>query len=225
MYADRLVKPNLGTIIIGKENESYAMKIIKEIYNLKPEEEGITYELYEHCSGDINDRKKGQDIVLKFPNEEPIYFQIKPFLEGDIEFYDSGERGYYFKVASWHNQSKYKGDNVDVIMYVDRTTNRYIMFRNDHNRMITVGNSKKYPPFFIYYYEMPLKSNFKLEMKQETPKTPVKKTTKKDTEKEAEFFKERIQYFQDKLKELGYGESINEVVKFLNSKYQKIIND
>ena len=99
------------------------------------------------------------------------------------------------------------------------------MFRNDHNRMITVGNSKKYPPFFIYYYEMPLKSNFKLEMKQETPKTPVKKTIKKDTEKEAEFFKERIQYFQDKLKELGYGESINEVVKFLNSKYQKIIND
>ena len=72
---------------------------------------------------------------------------------------------------------------------------------------------------------MPLKCNFKLEMKQETPKTPVKKTIKKDTEKEAEFFKERIQYFQDKLKELGYGESINEVVKFLNSKYQKIIND
>jgi Fe-Mn family superoxide dismutase len=225
MYTDRLVQPNLGTILIGKENESYAMRVIKEIYNLKPEEEGITYEIYEHCSGDINDRKKGQDIVLKIKGEEPIYFQIKPFLEGDIEFYDSGERGYYFKVASWHNQTKYKSENVDVIVYVDRSTNRYVMFRNDYNRMLTVGNPKKFPPFFIYYYEMPLKSNFKLDMKQETPKTPVKKTIKKDTEKEAEFFKERIQYFKNKLKDLGYDDSINEVVKFLKSKHQKIITD
>ena len=90
---------------------------------------------------------------------------------------------------------------------------------------MTVGNPRKFPPFFIYYYEMPLKSNFKLDMKQESPKVPVKKTIKKDTEKEAEFFKNRIKYFQDKLKELGYDESINEVVNFLKSKNQKIIKD
>jgi hypothetical protein len=114
MYTDRLVQPNLGTILIGKENETYAIKTIREVYNLDPDKNGIEYELYEHCSGDINDRKKGQDIVLKIPNQDPIYFQVKPFVGEDIEFYDSGDRGYYFKVASWHNQNKYKGENVDV---------------------------------------------------------------------------------------------------------------
>ena len=41
------------------DNENYAMNIIRHIYKLNPDEEGMTYELYEHCSGDINDRKKG----------------------------------------------------------------------------------------------------------------------------------------------------------------------
>jgi Fe-Mn family superoxide dismutase len=225
MYTERLVKPNLGTILIGKENETYAMKTIREVYNLDPDKEGIEYELYEHCSGDVNDRKKGQDIVLKFPKQDPIYFQVKPFAGEDIEFYDSGDRGYYFKVASWHNQNKYKGENVDVIMYVDRSSNRYIMFRNDHNKMLTVGNPNKFPPFFIYYYEMPLKSNFKLDMKQEKPKVPLKTGIKRDTDKEVEFYKTRIEYFKNKLKELGYEDSINEVTNYFNNKILKIITD
>jgi len=223
MYTERLVKPNLGTILIGKENETYAIKMIREVYNLDPDKAGIEYELYEHCSGDVNDRKKGQDIVLKFPKQDPIYFQVKPFMGEDIEFYDSGDRGYYFKVSSWHNQNKYKGENVDVIMYVDRSTNRYIMFRNDFNKMLTVGNPNKFPPFYIYYYEMPLKSNFKLDMKQEKPKVPVKSGIKRDTDKEVEFYKTRIEYFKNKLKELGYEDSINEVTNYFNNKILKII--
>jgi Fe-Mn family superoxide dismutase len=223
MYTDRLVQPNLGTILIGKENETYAIKTIREVYNLDPDKSGIEYELYEHCSGDVNDRKKGQDIVLKFPKQDPIYFQVKPFMGEDIEFYDSGDRGYYFKVASWHNQNKYKGENVDVIMYVDRSTNRYIMFRNDFNKMLTVGNPNKFPPFYIYYYEMPLKSNFKLDMKQEKPKVPVKSSIKRDTDKEVEFYKTRIEYFKNKLKDLGYEDSINEVTNYFNNKILKII--
>ena len=223
MYTERLVKPNLGTILIGKENETYAIKMIREVYNLDPDKAGIEYELYEHCSGDVNDRKKGQDIVLKFPKQDPIYFQVKPFMGEDIEFYDSGDRGYYFKVSSWHNQNKYKGENVDVIMYVDRSTNRYIMFRNDFNKMLTVGNPNKFPPFYIYYYEMPLKSNFKLDMKQEKPKVPVKSGIKRDTDKEVEFYKTRIEYFKNKLKDLGYEDSINEVTNYFNNKILKII--
>jgi Fe-Mn family superoxide dismutase len=223
MYTERLVKLNLGTILIGKENETYAIKTIREVYNLDPDKAGIEYELYEHCSGDVNDRKKGQDIVLKFPKQDPIYFQVKPFMGEDIEFYDSGDRGYYFKVSSWHNQNKYKGENVDVIMYVDRSTNRYIMFRNDFNKMLTVGNPNKFPPFYIYYYEMPLKSNFKLDMKQEKPKVPVKSGIKRDTDKEVEFYKTRIEYFKNKLKELGYEDSINEVTNYFNNKILKII--
>jgi Fe-Mn family superoxide dismutase len=223
MYTERLVAPNLGTIIIGKENETFAKKTIREVYNLNPDEEGITYQLYEHCSGDVNDRKKGQDIVLTLKNQEPIFFQVKPFIEGDIQFYDSGDRGYYFKVSSWHRQTKYKGENVDIIMYVDRSTSRYIMFRNDHNRMLTVSNPATVPPFFIYYYEMPLRSNFKLDKKQEPSKIPVKKSIQKDTEKEIEFYKERLQYFKDKLNDLGVSDSITEMVEYYKTKIQKII--
>jgi Fe-Mn family superoxide dismutase len=225
MYLDRLSEPNIGTIEIGKENESYAKNIIRQIYNLNPDEEGITYELYEHCSGDINDRKKGQDIVLKIKGKETIYFQVKPFLNqnNDIEFFDGGDRGYYFKVASWNSQNKYKGENVDVMLYVDRSEQKYIMFRNDHNRMLTVSNPKKRPPYFIYYYEMPLQSNFKVPIQKETPKTPVKQSISKDVNKQIEFYKERIQYFTDKVKELeGENSEIFEMISFYKNELGKI---
>jgi len=225
MYLDRLSEPNIGTIEIGKENESYAKNIIRQIYNLNPDEEGITYELYEHCSGDINDRKKGQDIVLKIKGKETIYFQVKPFLNqnNDIEFFDGGDRGYYFKVASWNSQNKYKGENVDVMLYVDRSEQKYIMFRNDHNRMLTVSNPKKQPPYFIYYYEMPLQSNFKVPIQKETPKTPVKQSISKDVNKQIEFYKERIQYFTDKVKELeGENSEIFEMISFYKNELGKI---
>jgi hypothetical protein len=225
MYLDRLSEPNIGTIEIGKENESYAKNIIRQIYNLNPDEEGITYELYEHCSGDINDRKKGQDIVLKIKGKETIYFQVKPFLNqnNDIEFFDGGDRGYYFKVASWNSQNKYKGENVDVMLYVDRSEQKYIMFRNDHNKMLTVSNPKKQPPYFIYYYEMPLQSNFKVPIQKETPKTPVKQSISKDVNKQIEFYKERIQYFTDKVKELeGENSEIFEMISFYKNELGKI---
>ena len=68
MYTDRLVKPNLGTIVIGKENESYAMKIIREIYNLKPEEEGK--ECKEGEEGDIKESKDNPEKTLADNTEE-----------------------------------------------------------------------------------------------------------------------------------------------------------
>jgi Fe-Mn family superoxide dismutase len=226
MYLDRLVEPNIGTIEIGKENESYAKQIIRQIYNLSPDQEGISYELYEHCSGDINDRKKGQDIVLIIKGGDTIYFQVKPFLNqnNDIEFFDGGDRGYYFKVSSWHRQTKYKGENVDVILYVDRTEDKYIMFRNDHNKMLTVSNPRTQPPFHIFYYEMPLQSNFKIPLQKEIPKTPVKKSIAKDVKKEIEFYKERINYFTNKIKELGgENQDINEMINFYKEELSKTI--
>jgi Fe-Mn family superoxide dismutase len=226
MYLDRLAEPNIGTIEVGKENESYAKQIIRQIYKLSPDQEGISYELYEHCSGDINDRKKGQDIVLIIKGGDTIYFQVKPFLNqnNEIEFFDGGDRGYYFKVASWHRQTKYKGENVDVILYVDRTENKYIMFRNDHNKMLTVSNPRTQPPFHIFYYEMPLQSNFKIPLQKEIPKAPVKKTIAKDVKKEIEFYKERINYFTNKIKELGgENQDINEMINYYKKELSKII--
>ena len=226
MYLDRLAQINVGTIEVGKENEGYATSIIRHIYKLNPDEEGITYEIYEHCSGDVNDRKKGQDIVLKIKGKDTIYFQVKPFVNenNEIQFFDGGDRGPYFKVDSWHTQNKYKGENVDVIIYVDRTEQKYIMFRNDHNKMLTVSNSKKYPPYFIYYYEMPLQSNFKVPLQKETQKAPVKQFISKDVNKQIEFYKDRIKYFTDKIKELdGENSEISEMINFYKKELNKII--
>jgi Fe-Mn family superoxide dismutase len=226
MYIDRLAEPNLATIEIGKENESYAKEIIKQIYKLSPDQEGISYELYELCSGHVNDRKKGQDIILDIKGGDTIYFQVKPFSNrnNEFEFFDSGDRGYYFKVASWYRQTKYKGENVDVILYVDRTEKKYIMFRNDHNKMLTVSNPKTQPPYFIYYYEMPLQSNFVIPLQKETVKLPVKKSIAKDVEKEIEFYKDRITYFTNKIKELGgENQEISKIVELYKKKLNKII--
>lgn len=226
MYLDRLAEINVGTIEIGKENEGYATSIIKQIYKLNPDEEGITYEIYEHCSGDINDRKKGQDIVLKIKGTETIYFQVKPFSNqnNDIQYFDGGDRGNYFKVNSWSTNKKYKEKNVDVIVYVDRSEQKYIMFRNDHSKILTIGTSRKNIPYFIYYYEMPLKSNFQVPLQKETTTVPAKKLISKDVSKQIEFYKDRIKYFTDKLKELqGDNSDITEMVNFYKRELNKII--
>jgi Fe-Mn family superoxide dismutase len=226
MYLDRLAEINVGTIEVGKENENYATSIIRQIYKLNPDEEGMTYELYEHCSGDINDRKKGQDIVLKIKGGDTIYFQVKPFTNNlnHIEFFDGGDRGYYFKVESWHTNKKYKEENVDIILYVDRSEQKYIMFRNDYSKILTVSTSRRNPPYFIYYYEMPLQSNFKVPLQKEIQKAPVKQFISKDVNKQIEFYKDRIKYFTDKIKELG-GENIeiSEMINFYKKELNKII--
>jgi len=226
MYLDRLAEINVGTIEVGKENENYATSIIRQLYKLNPDEEGMTYELYEHCSGDINDRKKGQDIVLKIKGGDTIYFQVKPFTNNlnHIEFFDGGDRGYYFKVNSWHTNKKYKEENVDIILYVDRSEQKYIMFRNDYSKILTVSTSRRNPPYFIYYYEMPLQSNFKVPLQKETQKAPVKQFISKDVNKQIEFYKDRIKYFTDKIKELG-GENteISEMINFYKKELNKII--
>jgi Fe-Mn family superoxide dismutase len=226
MYLDRLAEINVGTVEVGKENENYATSIIRHIYKLNPDEEGMTYELYEHCSGDINDRKKGQDIVLKIKGGDTIYFQVKPFTNknNEIEFFDGGDRGYYFKLNSWHTNKKYKEENVDIILYVDRSEQKYIMFRNDYSKILTVSTSRKNPPYFIYYYEMPLQSNFKVPLQKETQKAPVKQFISKDVNKQIEFYKDRIKYFTDKIKELGGENSeISEMINFYKKELNKII--
>ena len=226
MYLDRLAEINVGTIEVGKENENYATSIIRQIYKLNPDEEGMTYELYEHCSGDINDRKKGQDIVLKIKGGDTIYFQVKPFTNNlnHIEFFDGGDRGYYFKVNSWHTNKKYKEENVDIILYVDRSEQKYIMFRNDYSKILTVSTSRRNPPYFIYYYEMPLQSNFKVPLQKETQKAPVKQFISKDVNKQIEFYKDRIKYFTDKVKELeGENTEISEMINFYKKELNKII--
>ena len=223
MYLDRLAGPNLGTIKVGQLNEDYAKQIIRESYNLNPDEEGVSYELYEHCSGDINDRKKGQDLVLKFKNGDTLYFQVKPVEYQKIVLYDGDDRGYYFVVPSWATQSKYKSENVDVLVYVDRPNQKYIMFRNDHNRILTISNKAKFPPHLLYFYELPLKSNFKVPVSKEPTKVPTKNSLNRDADKEINYYKERIKFFQDKITQLGGSPELNEMVKYYKKELDKII--
>ena len=223
MYLDRLAGPNLGTIKVGQLNEDYAKQIIRESYNLNPDEEGVSYELYEHCSGDINDRKKGQDLVLKFKNGDTLYFQVKPVEYQKIVLYDGDDRGYYFVVPSWATQSKYKSENVDVLVYVDRPNQKYIMFRNDHNRILTISNKAKFPPHLLYFYELPLKSNFKVPVSKEPTKVPTKNSLNRDADKEINYYKERIKFFQDKITQLGGSSELNEMVKYYKKELDKII--
>jgi Fe-Mn family superoxide dismutase len=223
MYTERLVNLNKSTIESGHLNEDYAKKIIRENYKLKPEDEGITYELYEHCSGDINDRKKGQDIVLKYKNGETIYFQVKPVESDKIMLYDGGERGYYFVVPSWVKSTKYKSENVDVFVFVDRPQQKYLMFRNDPSRILTIDNPKYTSTFLIYFYELPLSSNFKVDVTSEPVRTPIKKTLERDKQKEIQYYKDRIKYFKNKIKELSGSEVMSEMVKYYEKKLEKII--
>ena len=223
MYLDRLASPNIGTIEVGRLNEDYAKESIREAYNLNIEEEGISYELYEHCAGDINDRKKGQDLVLKLKNGDTIYFQVKPVNVSQIVLYDGSDRGNYFVIPSWATQNKYKSENVDVLVYVDRANQNYIMFRNDHNRMLTVSNKSKFPPHLIYFYENPLKSNFKIPVTKEPLKVSIKPSLSRNKDKEIEYYNERIKFFQDKIKELGGSSEINEMVMLYKKELSKII--
>lgn len=226
MYLDRLAELNVGTIESGRQNESYANQMIKEMYNLTPENEGVTYEIYEHCSGDINDRKKGQDIVLQFKGSDKIYFQVKPFKnqKNDVQLFDGKDRGPYFKVSSYNTQNKYKGENVDVIMYVDVLEKKYIMFRNDHSRILTISNPKKYPPHFIYYYENPLKSNFEVIPQPEVSKSPIKKDLALDVDKQINYFKSRIKYFEDEISKLGgQNTEISEMIESYKKELDKLI--
>ena len=223
MYTERLVNINKEIIKIGNQNEDYAKSIIRKEFGLPLDEEGITYELYNHCSGDINDRKKGQDIVLKRGKEETIYFQVKPFDSEQVVLYDGGDRGYYFVVPSSFPSNKYKTENVDVLMFVDMANQKYMMFRNDSGRVLTINNPKYHPKFLIYFYELPIKSNFKVPLTKEPPRTKLKQTIDRNTKKEIEYYQDRIKYFEDKIKELGGSPKLSSMVESYKKKLREII--
>ena len=223
-YTQSLVDVNSKTIQTGRKNENFAKSKIIEAFNLKPEDEGITWFVYERCAGDTRDRKYGQDLDVKIDGVL-YHYQVKPTLVNLIKKIDS-ERGFYYKIPSYHKQTKYKEDKVDVIVYVDEPKGKFIMFRNDYNKIQTLAsNQYNGPKFMIYYYEEPINSNIDFNIESEKQNVDPKPRLERNKENLAQEYQKRIKYFQDKLKELGYDDSINEVVKFLKSKHQKIITD
>ena len=221
-FTERLVDINKNTILTGRENESYAKTVIINKFKLNPDEEGLTWNIIERCAGDVRDRKLGQDFDVIIDGTS-YFVQVKPVDYSLIEKFGS-ERGYYYKVPSWHNHNKYKESNVDIILYVDRPKNKYIMFRNDYSRIQTVANPTTFPKFFVYYYENPIYTNMEFEVHIETEKIDAKPKLVRNKENEIDYYKERIQYYKDKLGKLGDSEYINEMIKFYNKKLYQIIN-
>lgn len=221
-FTERLVSLNSQIILDGKANENYAKNVLIQSFKLNPEEENLTWKINERCAGDTRDRKLGQDFDVVIDGVS-YFIQVKPTFYSSIEKYGS-ERGYYYKVPSWHNHTKYKEQNVDIILYVDKQNEKYIMFRNDYSRIQTVANPTTFPKFYVIYYENPLKTNMEFEVKLEKEYSEKKPKLKRDIDSEIEYFKERIQYYKDKLKELGHSEEINERINFYTKGLKKLIN-
>jgi len=222
IYTERLSLLNKETIISGKKNESYARNILIRTFKLNPEEEGMSWKIIERCAGDIRDRKLGQDFDVTIDGVS-YFIQVKPTDYTMITKVGS-ERGYYYKLPSWHEHTKYQEQNVDLIVYVDRPNDKYIIFKNDFSRIQTVSNPKKFPKFYVIYYENPIDTNMNLETELEPDKIESKPKLVKDKEKEAEYFRERLKYYQDKLRELGATNEISEGIIYYKTKLKQLIN-
>ena len=214
IYTEELVDIAKDYFDKGIKNESFAKNIIEKIYDLDKTKENIDYKLYNYCGGAINDTLYGQDIVLELENNEPIYFQVKPFKLDDIGYFEDDDRGFYYGVKSYNQHNKYKMDYVDIIIYVNTSTDEYVMFRNDYNKIITTSSTNySGPKFVINYYEEPLKTNISFELKKGTTLSSEKKLLRRDKEKLVKYYQDRIQFFQDKLKDLGISEELSEGIK------------
>ena len=222
-YTKRLVDINSETIREGALTENYAKEIIINVFQLNPDEEGLTWKVIERCAGDVRDRKLGQDFDVIIEGKS-YFFQVKPMNYVDVEKYGS-ERGYYYRVPSWYNHSKYKQENVDIIMYVDRQNQKYLMFRNDYTKIQTVANPTTFPKFYIFYYENPLRTNIEFDVKQEPEQITTKPKLERDKNEMIKYYKERINYYQDMLNKLGSDKNIQERIFRFENKLYNLLNE
>ena len=116
-------------------------------------------------------------------------------------------------------------DYVDIIIYVNTSTDEYVMFRNDYNKIITTSSTNYGgPKFTINYYEEPIKTNISFELKKSDIKSSNKKLLQRDKEKLINLYKERIQFFKEKLKELGISEDLSEGIKKYKFELMKLLS-
>jgi Fe-Mn family superoxide dismutase len=232
-WIDRLAKISIGNFQEGLKNEEYGRDMINLAFGLDKYKQDIEYKINFNCGGSVADTKKGQDIVLQFENEKPIHFQIKSIKEGYVKLFNS-DRGKYYRVASWYEHTKYKEENVDLIVYVNQENKEYIIFNNDFSKIITTPNSNHKRnnlegdiniPKYIYYYEEPFKTNMtNIELITPQLKAKTNPRLEKDKDQLIKQYQERISYYKDKLKELGINnENISESIRFYKNKINKLL--
>lgn len=222
-YTSELADKGIEYFKKGFESESSAKKIIQQVWNLDELNNNIDYKLYNNCGGSIDDTIYGQDIILEL-NGEKYFFQVKSFKDNEIKYYQDSDRGFYYGVESYKKHTSYKMDKVDIILYINTSKNQYILFRNDYRKIITTANLY-YPPYIINYYEKPIATNMQFTLQNVDKPLPEKKLLSSNKENLIAFYKERLDFFKQKLKELGYSEDINEQIKTYKRKLIKLLTE
>jgi hypothetical protein len=232
-WIDRLAKISIQNFQEGLKNEEYGRDMINLAFGLDKYKQDIEYKINFNCGGSVADTKKGQDIVLQFKDEKPIHFQIKSMKEGHVKLFNS-DRGKYYRVASWYEHTKYKEENVDLIVYVNQENKEYIIFDNDFSKIITTPNPNYKRnnlegdvniPKYIYYYEEPFKTNMtNIELMTPQLKGKTNPRLEKDKDQLIKQYQERMSYYKNKLKELGINdENISEAIRFYKNKINKLL--
>jgi len=232
-WVDRLAKVSIENFQKGLENEEYGRELVDLAFDLDKYKQDIDYKISFNCGGSVADTKRGQDIVLKFNDEQPIHFQIKSIKDGYVKLFNS-DRGKYYRVASWYEHTKYKEENVDLIVYVNKEKKEYIIFENDYSKIVTTPNSNFRRnnddgditiPNYIYYYEEPFRTNItNLELIEPKRKITTNPRLQRKKEELINQYKEKIKFYQDKLKELGIDDvNIIESIIYYKNKLNSLL--
>ena len=232
-WVDRLAKVSIENFQKGLENEEYGRELVDLAFDLDKYKQDIDYKISFNCGGSVADTKRGQDIVLKFNDEQPIHFQIKSIKDGYVKLFNS-DRGKYYRVASWYEHTKYKEENVDLIVYVNKEKKEYIIFENDYSKIVTTPNSNFRRnnddgditiPNYIYYYEEPFRTNItNLELIEPKRKITTNPRLQRKKEELINQYKEKIKLYQDKLKELGIDDvNIIESIIYYKNKLNSLL--
>jgi hypothetical protein len=98
------------------------------------------------------------------------------------------------------------------------------MFRNDFSRIQTVANPTTFPKFFVYYYENPIHTNMEFETHLEPEKVGIKPKLARNKESEIDYYKERIQYYQELIDKLGGNQKLTERVHSLGKRLSNLLS-
>ena len=206
-----LVALNSDTIRRGGENETFATKVLEDVFGDR------LSSITQMCSGDLRDRFDGQDLEGEIDGKQ-YFFQVKPVNFKDARIVNS-ERGMYYKIPIALAPDRYKEDKVDFYVFVDIKTQQYAIFYNDKKYIGSEGGQygslKFYEPNFF-------KSN--VDFKTYKPrKQSVSPKMERDKNSQINYFKQMIKFYNDKLKELGHTEELQEKKNFFMGKLMKLL--
>ena len=207
----QLVSLNSETIRMGGENEKFATEVLEKVFGDRIE--SIT----QMCSGDVRDRIDGQDLEAKIDGKD-FFFQVKPAKFSDARIVNS-ERGVYYKIPIALSPFRYKEEKVDFYVFVDISTQQYAIFYNEKKHISseggTYGGLKFYKPNLFN-----TNVNFKVYKPKKKSLSPK---MGRDKESEIQYYRDMIQYYNEKLEQLGQNEELLEGKNFFMKELIKLL--